>query len=325
MNQELVNLLDNIGVLSLSRNLHRARPIILMYHRILNSEYIPGVSPAVFESQLKYLRERFNVLSVNQLVSDITCNKIQPLSVALTFDDGHRDFYDNAWPLLKKYELPASLYVTTGFIDKNCWLWPDYLRHVLMSTKEQDINIPEIGTLPINRVKLLATWNTIGDYCLALQSEDRWPFLRQLAKWLDVREEGEPKPPFSPLTWSQLREMHQEGLDVGSHTVSHPILSSLGQSDLNIELKHSYRRIEQELGSPPTGICYPNGLSQDTSPAVEECANQFYRYGLVGYPAPVSGKSIMHLGRWAGTSTLSKFKQVMNGFTWKNNHRGEYR
>ncbi|WP_024461930.1 polysaccharide deacetylase family protein [Marinimicrobium sp. LS-A18] len=325
MKQSLAKWLDSLGVLSLSRTLHRYRPIILMYHRVLDNEFIPGVTPEIFELQLRYLKKHFNIISMNQLVFDIAHNKVQPYSVAITFDDGHQDFYDNAWPLLRNYSVPASLYVTTGFIDKQCWLWPDYLRHILMNTDAEGVRIPNVGILPINPDQLLNTWSAIGDYCLKLNSEDRWPFLRELSVDLGINRESNPEPPFAPLTWDQLRSMHKEGLDVGSHTVSHPILSRLEKDKLRTELVQSSIRIEKELGARPTGICYPNGLAQDTSQVVEEHARQLYRYGLVAYPAQVSPEKIMHLGRWAGPDSLLRFKQVMSGLTWNDNHLGEYR
>ena len=321
----LVQLMEVTGLSSISRYIYRNRPIILMYHRILEHPLVPGVSPALFDKQLAYLKSHFRVIPINQLVEEIKRDQVQPNSVAITFDDGHQDFYTNAWPLLQAHQLPASIYVATGFIDNQCWLWPDLLRYQLMNTNLDSLNLPELRSLSLARPDLLKTWATLADYCLQMEPDARQLFLEQVGIKLDATAPQAPLPPFDPLTWAQLREMNRAGLDVGSHTVSHPILSGLSKESLEQELADSYERILHELGHPPSGMCYPNGMARDVSPFVEQYSAGLYQYGLVAYPATVKKENIMHLGRWGGASTFSRFKQIMNGTTRNDNVRGEYR
>lgn len=323
--ETLTKLLELSGGARLSRYLNRNRPIILMYHRVLSDPMLPGINPNVFAKQLKYLSEHFRVVSMSRLVDELKSNTVKPYTVAITFDDGHQDFYTNAWPALRHYHLPASLYIATGFIDNQCWLWPDLLRYELMNANVLSIDVDGIGTLPLERENILETWNTLGDYCLKLSPFDRKEFLNSLGEKLGVTSTQEPLPPFNPLTWDQLREMQVQGLDVGSHTVSHAILSALSNSDLIEELEDSYNRIFQELKSPPTGICYPNGMAEDVSRTVESVAGDLYSYGLVAYPDQVERSRIMHLGRWAASSDFTRFKRVMNSISRNDNHSGEYR
>lgn len=307
------------------RFVNRNRPIILMYHRILSNPLLPGISPEIFAQQLAYIKDRFRVIPINQMVEELNTNSLKPYSVAITFDDGHGDFYTTAWPLLKRYNLPASLYVTTGFVDHQTWLWPDLLRYVLLQGIGTEVQVEDLGRLSIDKSQVLETWGKLGDLCLKLTSEERWSFIAQLATQLKVDIDRSPKDPFAPVTWDQLREMQSEGLDVGSHSITHPILSVLSKETLMTELRGSQQRILEELGKLPTGICYPNGMAKDTSTLVETQAQELYRYGLVAYPCDIRADQVMHLGRWATTATINRFKQVMNGLSRNDNHNGEYR
>lgn len=321
----VIQLMRFLGVSRISRYVHRSQPTILMYHRIVDDPLLPGIKVKVFEKQLSYLKKNFNVIPMEELVNDISMDKVKPYSVALTFDDGHYDFYDNAWPLLKKYNLPASIYVTTGFIDKECWLWPDLLKYQLITTELSEIEDPELGTLSLDRHDVLETWSVLGDYCLKLSHSSRADFINNLGKKLHVRCPIQPQKPFSPLSWKQLQEMNGEGLDVGSHSVSHPILSSLSKEDLDFEISKSYKRIEKEIGRPPTGICYPNGMSGDVSVEVENAVSKIYRYGLVAYPYTLEKKNLMHLGRRGASENIYRFVQVVNGLSRRDNYSGEYK
>lgn len=325
MKNRLINLLDACGLLGISRYVNRHRPMILMYHRILQEPLLPGIPPEIFAQHLEYLKRHFRVIPIAQMVEELKTDSLQPYSVAITFDDGHSDFFQNAWPLLKKFNLPASIYVTTGFIDQQHWLWPDLLRYLLMTTKATTVEIANVGNLSLVDDQLLTTWNTLGDFCLSLDTDARASFLHQLGHQLGVVIPSQPQAPFAPLTWHQLREMQKEGLDIGSHSVSHPILSALSEPELKYELLYSQQRIFEEIGEKPKGICYPNGMARDTSENVEASASEIYSYGLVAYPAQIKHNQIMHLGRWGGANNLSRFKQVMSGLSHNDNHLGEYR
>lgn len=323
--QLLFEIAEALGLLWLARFYNRYEPMILMYHRIVKEPLLPGIAPEVFEQELKYLKRHFRVVPMAQLAEEIRTNTVKTYSVAITFDDGHGDFYTHAWPLLKQYQLPAALYVTTGFLDQKCWLWPDLLRYLLIKTECESVRVEEIGELPLGSTHILKTWNSLGDYCLTLNSEERMKFLAQLAVQLEVEPGEYAKAPFSSVTWDQLREMNSEGLEVGSHTLSHPILSSLTPAQLEDELTLSYQRIQTEIGQPPLGICYPNGMAKDISKDVERVGANLYRYGLVAYPAEISANKMMHLGRWAGANNFRRFKQVSCRLSRNDNFQGEYR
>lgn len=321
----MINTLEVFGAFRLKRFLRRWQPLILMYHRIVDHPLIPGVPPSAFEEHLMYLKRHFRVVPMKQLATEIREQRTKPYSVALTFDDGHSDFYENAWPALKRFELPASVYVTTGFIDRKEWLWPDRLRYLLMNSRVTEFQVHGTAPLSLKKNSLKKVWGILGDHCLSMKPEVRERFLRCVETELEVALPEEPEAPFSPLTWAQLRDMKKGGIEVGSHSVTHPILSQLTEKQLEQELRLSHDRIKTEVGTAPTGICYPNGMAVDTSPRVEKKAAQWYDYGLVAYPATLRCDRVMHLGRWAAPSDSRRLRQILSGMTRNDNQNGEYR
>jgi peptidoglycan/xylan/chitin deacetylase (PgdA/CDA1 family) len=307
----LLHLIEYIGGFRLLRHLKKNDPVILMYHRIISNQLINGLTPEEFEQQINYISKHFKVIPIDELINDINQDKVRPHSLALTFDDGHYDFYTNAWPILKKYNLPASIYITTGFIDGTTWLWPDLLKYILINSKIAHIDTAEIGPISTNQ-EHHRTWHKLGDYCLTLKTEERNQFLLRLARQAQIDLINSPQPPFHSVTWSQLNEMAKDGLNVGSHTVTHPILSSLSREDMFYELGTSAKAIEQNLGTSPDGICYPNGRTEDINEDVIKAVKELgYTYGLMGRNSKLKKKSLFKIGRLAANKNFFYFKWTL--------------
>lgn len=304
------------GMMSLAHMIQRRRPKILMFHRICETERYSGIDKCLFEEQIKYLSEKFNVVSMKEMIDNIRSGSKQSDAVSITFDDGHADFYHLAWPILKKYRVTATLYITTGFIDKTCWLWPDALRYILENTRKKRCTDPDGSECGLNLECFKSSWNTLADHALSLSSGDRAKFLRRLSEELNVDVPDSPVQPYLGCSWAQIREMISEGLDVGSHSVSHPILSSLDDAELKEELNGSARKIETELGFFPVGICYPNGTPSDVDERVTNVAEKLgYQYGVVAYPCRLSAERLMKLGRLPAPTNFNLFQRMMNGIS----------
>jgi peptidoglycan/xylan/chitin deacetylase (PgdA/CDA1 family) len=284
-----------------------------MYHRITDAAYCAGLSPAEFEKHLRYVSKHFRVIPISQLLHELTINQVKPYTVALTFDDGHADFFQHAWPLLQHYKLPASLYVTTGFIDGNCWLWPDLLKYIIIHNRHDNITIPGPGKVLANENLIISNWHQLGDYCLTLDTEERDHFLIHLAQQCDVEIPVSPVEPFAGVTWDQLRRMRDQGLEVGSHTVTHPILSKLDYPLVEQELAQSAARIKEQLKVMPTGLCYPNGRLIDITPQVIDCARKLgYEYGLLARNIPIEARDLFHIGRLAANANFDYFRWTLS-------------
>lgn len=307
--KSLIKLFDKLGIFRLLQWHNRNQPLILMYHRITDEQHAAGLAPQEFEKQIAYIAQRFRVVPINILLNELREGTQKPFTLALTFDDGHADFYQQAWPILRKYKLPASLYVTTGFVDGSHWLWPDLLKYILIHNQQSELVVEGVGTILTRGASLQNAWHMLGDYGLTLTTDTRNNFLNKLATQAGVAIPTSPQSPFAAVSWSQLQEMQAQGLDVGSHTVSHPILSTLDTNTLIRELQVSADAISAHLGKTPIGLCYPNGRLIDINPTVITYAQQTgYQYGLLGRNIPLEKSNPFLIGRLAANTNFTYFK-----------------
>lgn len=310
--RSLLRIIEICGGLKVLRWKNRFTPQVLMYHRIIDKPFIAGLAPAEFEKQIAYIAKHFRVVPIDVLLAELNQNNVQPFTIALTFDDGHFDFYENAWPILQKYQLPASLYITTGFVDGKVWLWPDLLKFAMLNSVNKTIFLPPLGEICLDTEHLSTSWHRLGDYCLTLPTDSRQEFIQQLAQKADITLPQTPVAPFTSVSWQQLDEMQQEGLDVGSHTISHPILSSLSEQNSHDELLISGRSIAQHLGRFPRGICYPNGRPTDVNDHVINQAKAIgYTYGLLARNTTIDKNNPFLIGRLASHIDFDYFKWTL--------------
>ncbi|MFT5249013.1 MAG: peptidoglycan/xylan/chitin deacetylase (PgdA/CDA1 family) [bacterium] len=257
-------------------------PKILMYHRVCNINGISSISKDEFEKQIIFIKKNFTILPIDKLlVLENTCD-IYKKAISITFDDGYEDFYDVAWPIIKKHSIPVTLYITTDFSANKCWLWPDKIKSLLENSQESQINIEPFGNVELSYVNILNNWHMFGDYCLELNTIKRDIFLATLEEALSVKLPKTPPIPFRAVNFEQLKEMSKDGLDIGSHTVTHPVLSKLEDSVLKFELEKSKKLLETTLNKRIQGICYPNGMPADINNNVIKYAKECgYKYGLM--------------------------------------------
>ncbi len=272
------NIVRNIGPLGgyqIAKYLTRNKPRILMYHRFnQNSEHMK-VSAASFEKQIAYLKKHFNVVALPEIFTLIMQgNSLPPDSIVLTIDDGYRDFYEVAYPILKKYEMTATLYVTTGFIDGNIWLWPDKIEFILENTLHHllrvDINGTSEQVMLRNKEDKNAAWLKMVDYCISLPVTERNNFISVLADNSDIGLEQKPPVEYAAMSWKQIRELSDYGINIGAHTQTHPILSKINVDHIEDEINGSKQKIEKMINKPVSCFCYPNGELSDFTPIVKE-------------------------------------------------------
>lgn len=311
--------IELLGINHLTRFLTRRQSRILMYHRIIDHPLIPAITPAQFEQHLQYLSRHFNVIPINELLERRNSDTLADNSISITFDDGHYDFYENAWPLLKKYSLPATLYVTTGFIDRECWLWPDLIKYILSQTKHREI-LYQGENLSLTSNNILNIWDKIATDCLQMSNEDRSKFIIKLATSIEVDINTVPSDLFSAVTWRQLSEMLDEGLDIGSHTVSHRIMSKLSTTEKEMECVASKITIETKLSTKISGLCYPNGQPEDVDNEMQSIAERSgYSYAVLAYPAQSSNNKYQ-IGRQAAPSSIQPLRRILDGISRQNSY-----
>ena len=247
---------------------YKSRVRIVMYHRVAESTEHPwsltSVSPRNFEDQIKYARSKYNVISLEELASHITGQQPLPQRpLVLTFDDGYRDNYLHAYPILQKYNTPATIFLTTGYIGTGELLWVDKVRYNVYHSQNQEIRLAGLGSYSLSTIReRQALANLITGKAKKLNSEERSTLIAEV-----IRSTGIDVPASLGkelmMSWDEVKEMSDNGISFGAHTVSHPILTSISPEQAENEILQSKKDIEDRLKKPVTTFAYPNGKSGD--------------------------------------------------------------
>lgn len=300
--------------------LARKHPRILMYHRIVpDNGRMVGVSKSDFRQQMELIARRFQVVTVMDLVRWTRQGEpIPDNAVAITFDDGYQDFYDNAFPILKALGLPATIYVVTDFVDNSCWLWPDLIRESLNRLATKGRTRLQFGPLQLDLANgLLPCWNRIADHCLVIDDREKWQLLSHLSEDAQLDMTGPTPTDYAALSWDQLRKMGDNGISVGSHSCSHPILTQVTDEQLEAEVTLSKSRIEDELQREVNGFCYPNGMPRDFNHAVKQMVERAgYLYGITAFPSRKPLSDLYQVNRYGVTRGGAEFEKNLFGLTF---------
>jgi peptidoglycan/xylan/chitin deacetylase (PgdA/CDA1 family) len=280
--------------------LWRNRLTVLAYHRITDPHapgfdtFKPNVSatPAEFAAQMDFVREHFNVVSSDDLIDWLDGKRsLPPYPALITFDDGYRDNYDHAWPILRERGLPATLFLTTGFIGTTKPFYWDLIAYCFYHTRKTEAELPPLGYLRWNdeasRDRVMKHW--LGTL-KRLSDAEKQAAVEQLPQRLDVTVKEDT---FAGLllSWDQVREMAVDGFTMGSHTESHPILTRIPIEQARAELEVSKARIEAEIGRTVRAFAYTNGMRSDFNVALQAILPQIgYRvaFTLLRGPATLS-------------------------------------
>ena len=264
----IANLLLRARAFALFRYLNRAKLPVLMYHRFSQTEEYGKTSRNTLEAHLKYLTRHYKVISLREAVARISDGGRMPEGAAvITVDDGYRDFYEVAFPLFKQFEVPATLYVVTDFIGGKCWIWTDVARFIVTRSEKDKIDL-SIGERTIKRnldglESRLSAAAEVNSELKKLPDDRKDEILTAIAGSMSVTVPTLPPTNYAPLDWEKARELQANGIDIGSHTVSHPILTNVDSPRLAAEIQTSKAEIKDKLQKEEVHFCYPNGNASE--------------------------------------------------------------
>jgi peptidoglycan/xylan/chitin deacetylase (PgdA/CDA1 family)/CelD/BcsL family acetyltransferase involved in cellulose biosynthesis len=239
---------------------------ILYYHRVNDDKdrFFGAISTDLFEHHMRYIARHYRVLSIGDLIDHLEEGDSAEPVIAITFDDGYEDNYRNAFPILRRYGLPATIFLTTGSIDSGEPLWFERLAAAVKATSKEsidlEIDIPRRLWMR-NETERLQAHEQIFAVMRLMKDHDRRDRLEEV-----LRQLGSPIASNSGnhmLSWDQIRLMKANGIDFGGHTVSHPFLSKVTPEEARWEVSECKRRIEEELQQPAEFFAYPNGREED--------------------------------------------------------------
>ena len=260
----IANLLVRANAFAPFRFLNRDKLIVLMYHRFSAGEEFGKTSRNTLETHLKYVTRHYKVISLSEAVKRISEGERFPSrSAVITVDDGYRDFYCIAFPALKRFGVPATLYAVTDFVSGKGWIWTDIARYITTQTKKGEVDVT-VGQNVVKR-KLdgrgsrLSAAGAVNAELKKLPDWKKDDTLREFAASMGVAVPETPPESFGPVDWNLVREMVAHNIDFGSHTVSHPILTNVNDERLSAELNASRAVIQDKLQKEEVHFCYPNG------------------------------------------------------------------
>jgi peptidoglycan/xylan/chitin deacetylase (PgdA/CDA1 family) len=306
------------GLLRISNELTPHKLSIMLYHGFCeskdkgewtpNSEFMPI---SKFEQDLKVYLKYGTPISLKDLLYK---ERLPRSPIAVTIDDGYANNYNLGFPVLKKYNFPATIFLTTGFIDRRQFLWTDWLEFIAANASNVNIKIElnkevisfNLGE-PQGRNNVVKHLKSILKNMPLIKIKS---FLYELQEMSKVKYDWERIPEkLQPLTWKQIREMKKSGLiSFGGHTVSHAILSKCNKEEQEFEIAESKARIEKELNEECLILAYPNGKENDfTEETIRLAKKANYRIAVTtnsGYEN-LNEYDSFKLKRW-GTDLFSK-------------------
>jgi peptidoglycan/xylan/chitin deacetylase (PgdA/CDA1 family) len=288
-----------------------------MYHRISPPGSTEGISADVFRQQMEMLKRSFNVMTLNELMRFHDNGYTPDNAVVVTFDDGYHDFADYAFPILRELNIPATLFVTTGFVGGDLWLWPDQIRYALDNTKVPKIQLPGVsGSLNIAE-EPEQCWHRIADHCMLVSNTEKLTLIDTLFERLDIEKPVTAPAAYRPLTWDQIREMKEQGLEVGSHSHSHPILTQLDDDELRMELAFSREAIQKQLNVATPAFCYPNGQKIDFDARVQAKVREAgYEYAIAAFPGADPLHDRWAVKRYPASQKQGAIEKIVYGMTY---------
>jgi peptidoglycan/xylan/chitin deacetylase (PgdA/CDA1 family) len=317
MKGTLINLMRATGAFAPFRMANRGKALILTYHRFSRTGDADTTSAAAFARQLEYLTANYRIVSLTRLVEYLTNDVRLPRLAVIAIDDGYRDAYEIAFPLLRQFNAPATLFMVTGFVDRKSWLWTDKLRFL---AAQPQVNRLEATTKTCTlqlaldcAASRLAAAKRVNSALKVLPDDAKEETILRIAASIGLELPALPPDEYGPITWEQAREMDAAGVEMGSHTVTHPILTRVDDERLRAELCESRSRLEAMLNREIDLFCYPNGdydsrVRRTAQAAGYRCAVTIEE-GLNGI-----GADLMALRRVHSENNFGRFIQNTSGF-----------
>lgn len=286
----------------------RVRPektlIILMYHDIVADDKGPDnlfdrarMTRSEFAAHLRVIKERFRVISVEDAINELkSIGHFKEDSVAITFDDGYSSVYNIAFPLLKQYGFPATVYLTTDWINKKISVWWEELANIINSVEFEEIRPKDLEELLGIRYSKSILKSSGGSdirgsiyeetsvFLSGIDDNERRALMDVLRKLVPADREQYSASP-NPLSWEEIVEMAEESINFGAHTCTHINVRYASLKMIERELSCSKEEIERRIKRRVGGFVFPYGKDLPAYLRLEPLLNQLgFDYACTTYP-----------------------------------------
>lgn len=237
---------------------------ILRYHSVSDEGTYRSptiaLSPAAFERQMAYLARHYNVLPLSQLLARVSRDDMPRNGVAITFDDGYLDNIEFALPILQRYGLTATFFITSDAVLGRCAFWVGWLHQLIAATPASLLRpiMESIVSTSVLTPTAEAVFAAIAHQIDTASGPERSRLFAELQS-LFPNAPSLSDPSSFMMTASDLRRLRDAGMSIGAHTATHRVLAGAPTTEAVEEVTRSKRDLEDVLGEPVEHFAYPNG------------------------------------------------------------------
>ena len=305
----MYQILSRTSAAILSSGLSGKKLTILIFHRILprkDSYQADEVDARWFDELIGYLKEVFTIVPLSEALDMLTGDRLRSRSLSITFDDGYADNFEVALPILKKHRVSATFFIATGFTDGRI-MWNDKILQVMRTAPGTFLKLDHLGLPDCNLNGTPARYRSalrIIDALKYRKPEERDEIIDRIAGHAGIGK-------YDPLMMRerQIRSLFEQGMDIGAHTVNHPILARLKEDEARREIVGSKRFLEELLGRRIRMFAYPNG-----KPGVDYSERDVRIVRDAGFTYALSTQ-------WGTVNKHSDFAQLPRFTPWDRNKR----
>jgi len=275
--QRLASLIAATGGLRILERLPQQNCLVVLnYHRIgspsdtVGDPNLYSATPSDLEEQVRWIKQRYHISTLDEAIAFVEGKTtLRKAGILLTFDDGYKDNYDYAFPILHKHRVEGTFFICTSYLGSSQLPWWDQIAFMIKTSRNSKVvlNYPEPLTLDLDDGKLQALNRLLCIY-KTKHNLDKDKFLREIARSTGTGDERPCERIF--MNKAELKEMSDNGMAVGSHTHSHPLLSHLSPELQLEEVSLSKQMLEQDLGIEIQSLAYPVGAPDSFNEHTQE-------------------------------------------------------
>lgn len=255
-------------------HLPRQSLVVLNYHRVQDQDTglddgVVSATAAGFYEQVLLVARHARAVTIDDIGAALRGERALPKNaVLLTFDDGYRDNHDVALPILQKLGVPATFFVTTGYVGQRCLPWWDRIGYVLRRSTAPELHLryPTEQRLSMSGAARAQTQRVLLRLIKQSFGLDFARFFAELEQAAGVTVDEAALTDGLFMSWDEVRALHRAGMDIGAHTKTHRVLQTIPLEEARDEIAGSRQEIAAQLGFAPRAIAYPVGhpLSQES-------------------------------------------------------------
>ena len=289
----MYQILSRTSAAILSGGLSGKKLTVLIFHRILPHKdpyQVEEIDAKWFDELVGYLKEIFAIVPLSEALDMVAEDRLISRSLSITFDDGYADNFEVALPILKRQRVCATFFISTGFSDGRI-MWNDKVLQIMRTSSVDFLKLADLGLPDCRLDDISSRYRSALKIIDALKyhrPEDRDEVIDRIAAIAGVGE-------YEPIMMrdSQIKSLFEQGMEIGAHTVNHPILARLNEDEARSEIIESKRFLENLLGVKIRMFAYPNGKygSDYTDRDVRIVRNAGFDYALTTHWGTVNKNS----------------------------------